>query len=186
VARSFLILHGYLGSGPDHWQTWLAERLRDAGETVAYPDLPDPELPQLPAWRDALDRTLVDGATVVAHSLGCLLWLHACPAAGARAARVLLVAPPSKAGAPAALHPWFPAPLEPAALGPDTRLACAPDDPYCPEGAARIYGAPLGIPVDELPGAGHVNPEAGYGPWPAVEAWCYGASAIANSRIAPG
>ena len=25
--RSFLILHGWQGSGPDHWQTWLAERL---------------------------------------------------------------------------------------------------------------------------------------------------------------
>ena len=49
-----------------------------------------------------------------------------------------------------------------------------------------LYGAPLGIPVDVLPGAGHVNPDAGYGPWPAVEAWCYGASAITSSRIAPG
>ena len=33
----FLILHGYLGSGPDHWQSWLAGRLRAAGERVAYP-----------------------------------------------------------------------------------------------------------------------------------------------------
>jgi serine hydrolase len=49
-----------------------------------------------------------------------------------------------------------------------------------------MYGAPLGIPVDVLPGAGHVNPDAGFGPWPEVEAWCYGASAIASSRIAPG
>ena len=23
-----------------------------------------------------------------------------------------------------------------------------------------------------MPGRGHLNPEAGYGPWPAVEAWC--------------
>ena len=23
----FLILHGYLGSGPGHWQDWLAARL---------------------------------------------------------------------------------------------------------------------------------------------------------------
>ena len=186
MARSFLILHGYGGSGPEHWQTWLAERLRGAGETVAYPDLPAPEEPRLEAWRDVLDRTLVDGATVLAHSLSCLLWLHACPEAGARAARVLLVAPPSKAGAPPGLDPWFTAPLDPAALRAETRLVCAPYDEYCPEGAARTYAEPLGIPVDELPGAGHVNPETGYGPWPAVEAWCYGASAIASSRIAPG
>ncbi len=35
MTRSFLILHGYLGSGPDHWQTWLAARLRAAGEKTA-------------------------------------------------------------------------------------------------------------------------------------------------------
>jgi predicted alpha/beta hydrolase family esterase len=180
VARSFLILHGYLGSGPDHWQTWLAGRLRDAGETVAYPDLPAPERPQLAEWRTALDAVMAGlpaRPTVVAHSLACLLWLHH----GAGAARVLLVAPPSRAGAPEPLHSWFPAPLD-RALG-NARLVISDDDPYCPEGAGAY---PLGIPVDVLPGAGHVNPEAGFGPWPAVEAWCYGASAIASSRIAPG
>jgi predicted alpha/beta hydrolase family esterase len=25
--------------------------------------------------------------------------------------------------------------------------------------------------TDVLLGAGHINPEAGYGPWPAAEAW---------------
>jgi predicted alpha/beta hydrolase family esterase len=49
-----------------------------------------------------------------------------------------------------------------------------------------VYGESLGIPVDALPGAGHINTEAGYGPWPQAEAWCYGASAITSSRIAPG
>ena len=52
------------------------------------------------------------------------------------------------------------------------RIVCSDDDPYCPEGAATLYGEPLGVPVDVLPGGGHLNPEAGYGPWPAVEAWC--------------
>jgi predicted alpha/beta hydrolase family esterase len=35
-----------------------------------------------------------------------------------------------------------------------------------------VYGTPLGIETDLIPGAGHINPEAGYGPWPAVERWC--------------
>ncbi len=153
---------------------------------MAYPDLPAPEQPEPGAWRAALEEAL--GAlparpTVIAHSLGCLLCLHA--GVGARAERVLLVAPPSRAGAPPPLHAWFPVPLQPASAG-DARLVCAPEDPYCPGGAARVYGAPLGIPVDVLPGAGHVIPYYGFGPWPEAEAWCYGASAIASSRIAPG
>jgi uncharacterized protein len=28
-----------------------------------------------------------------------------------------------------------------------------------------------------LPGTGHINPETGYGPWPAAEAWCLDGSA---------
>jgi predicted alpha/beta hydrolase family esterase len=192
LARSFLILHGYEGSGPEHWQSRLADRLREAGETVAYPDLPDPFAPRLPAWRAALADELRGGSTVIAHSLACILWLHHCAEPvlpGPRAERVLLVAPPSPAGAPEPILSFFPAPLDPAAVAAaagETRLVCAPDDPYCPEDAARVYGEPLGIPVDVLPGAGHVNPESGFGSWPEAEAWCYGASAITSSRIAPG
>jgi uncharacterized protein len=190
VARSFLILHGYEGSGPDHWQTWLAERLASAGERVSYPDLPDPYEPSLPAWRAALRRELRPELAVVAHSLACILWLHHSAApVGPRAERVLLVAPPSLAGAPEPIRSFFPVPLEPAgvaAAAEQTRLVCSDADPYCPEGAAAMYGEPLGIDVDLLDGAGHVNPEAGYGPWPAAEAWCYGESAIASSRMAPG
>ena len=195
MARSFLILHGYEGSGPEHWQSWLVERLRAAGETVAYPDLPAPFAPTLPAWRTALEaelRALPGAPIVVAHSLSCVLWLHHCAQPvleGGCAERVLLVAPPSTTGAPRPILPFFPVPLDPprvAAAAAETRLVCAPDDPYCPENAALVYGAPLGLAVDELPGAGHINPAAGFGAWPQAEAWCYGASAITNSRIAPG
>ena len=195
MARSFLILHGYEGSGAEHWQSWLADRLRRAGDTVAYPDFPSPFAPTLPAWRATLEaelRALPDEPVVVAHSLGCLLWLHHCAQPvleGGRAARVLLVAPPSITGAPRAIRGFFPVPLERekvAGAADETRLVCAPDDPYCPEDAASLFGDPLGLEVDVLAGAGHINVEAGYGPWPQAEAWCYGASAIASSRIAPG
>ena len=32
-------------------------------------------------------------------------------------------------------------------------------------------GGTTGVPIDWLEDAGHVNTDAGYGPWPAVEAW---------------
>ena len=42
--------------------------------------------------------------------------------------------------------------------------------------AQTSFGALSGRVTDEqggfLPGAGHINPEAGYGSWPEVEAWC--------------
>ena len=177
ASRSFLILHGLQGSGPGHWQTWLAARLRADGERVAYPDLPDADLPSLPAWRGALDGELdaLPGGevVVVCHSLACLLWLHHVAEGGAQADRVLLVAPPSEAAGLPEIAGFFPVPLPQLADG--ARLVGTDDDPYCPEGAATLYGEPLGIPADVLPGGGHVHQETGFGPWPAAEAWCLGA-----------
>jgi len=174
TTRSFLILHGLQSSGPGHWQTWLAARLRADGERVAYPDLPDPDLPSLAAWRATLDGELAAlpaGETiVVCHSLACLLWLHHVAEGGVQADRALLAAPPSASAGVAEIEGFFPVPLPRLVDG--ARLVCSDEDPYCPEGAAELYGGPLGIPVDVLAGGGHLNPEAGYGPWPAVEAWC--------------
>jgi predicted alpha/beta hydrolase family esterase len=179
ASRSFLILHGLEGSGPGHWQTWLAARLRADNERVAYPDLPDADMPSLHAWREALNGEFVaqpEAETVlVCHSLACLLYLHHVNDGGAQADRVLLVAPPSEDVDLPQIASFFPAPLPTLQVG--ARLVCSDNDPYCPEGAAALYGEPLGIPVDMLPGGGHLNPDAGYGPWPAVEAWCLGSAA---------
>jgi predicted alpha/beta hydrolase family esterase len=113
---------------------------------------------------------------VVCHSLACVLWLHhARRAAGPPVDRVLLVAPPSESVNCADLHGFFPLTVEPSDLGraaTGTRLVCSDNDPYCPEGALRVYGEPLGIDTELIAGAGHINPEAGYGPWPEVERWC--------------
>ena len=172
AARSFLILHGLQGSGPGHWQTWLAARLRADNERVAYPDLPDAELPSLPAWREKLDGELAalpGSCIVVCHSLACLLWLHHVADGGIPAERALLVAPPSESSGVPEIAGFFPVPHPD--LGGGGRLVCSDNDPFCPEGAANLY-ADLGIPIDVIPGKGHMNNEAGYGPWPAVEAWC--------------
>jgi uncharacterized protein len=175
----FLLIHGWHGSGPEHWQRWLGARLRDEGHEVACPDLPDPDEPQLGAWLEALLHELGGRRdwTVVCHSLGCVLWLHHAAARPAPVHRVLLNAPPS---ALAEVPSFFPAPLDADALATaagTTRLVCSDDDPYCPEGADALYGRPLGLPVDLLPGRGHLNADSGLGPWPAMLEWCLGARA---------
>ena len=185
MGRHFVILHGWMANTPDHWQTWLAERLETAGAPVCYPVLPDPDRPRLEPWLEALETLMWEDrdTTVVCHSLACLLWLHHLERGG-RSARALLVAPPSDGLDEPELQSFFPAPR--AELAAETRLVCAPDDPYCPGGAASHY-AHWGVPVDEIGGGAHFNPEAGFGAWPEVEAWCLGqTSAVTSSRIAPG
>jgi predicted alpha/beta hydrolase family esterase len=175
--RPFLILHGWQGSGPDHWQTWLAERL---GEDASYPTLPEPDTPRLDDWLNVLRSELEAAAerrrVVICHSLSCVLWLHhARQVADTAVERVLLVAPPSPSVDSPDLDGFFPLAVERGDLqraAASTRLVCSDNDPYCPEGAREVYGIPLGIETDLIPGAGHINPDAGYGPWPAVERWC--------------
>jgi predicted alpha/beta hydrolase family esterase len=181
-----LILHGWQGSGPDHWQSWLAQRLTDAGVHVQYPALPDCDVPCPDRWGAALHRELRALArgegerVVIAHSLGCVLWLREAAAISEalRVDRVALVAPPCPGAKVPELAKFFPTGADKAAIdaaASRTRLVCTDDDPYCPgRGAAVHWGEPLELVVDLLPGDGHLNPDAGYGAWPAMEAWALG------------
>jgi predicted alpha/beta hydrolase family esterase len=176
---SYLILHGLEGSGPDHWQSWLASRLRERGERVSYPHLPDPFDPHPSDWERALRAELsaLDEPVVLCHSLACLLWLRASAHPDGRlASRVLLVAPPWRDDlAPVARFLEHGARARDVSrAGAETLIVGSDDDPYCPPGAVATYGEPLGIPAHVIAGAGHINTDAGYGEWPEVEAWALG------------
>lgn len=174
---TYLILHGFQNHRPPgHWQHWLADRLRERGHEVRYPQLPEPDAPVLADWLAALEehgRRPADGEFVVlAHSLSVLLWLRA----GERrpdADRVLLVAPPSPrvtASIPAIAA--FADGLDLAEQGLAARLVYGEGDPYCPEGADVHYGTPLGLDTDLVPGGEHLDLDAGYGDWASLLEWC--------------
>ena len=168
-----LILHGLDGSGPGHWQHWLAGQLRDRGEDVLFPDLPDASDPKLEAWLEALAPLRGSDDTVVCHSLACCLWLHHRARGGAAARRVLLVAPPCRDDVPA-IADFFPVPVR-RGLVPEAELWATDNDPYCPPGAASAFADPLGNACEVSEGMGHLNPDVGLGPWPRVLDWLYGA-----------
>jgi predicted alpha/beta hydrolase family esterase len=178
-----VILHGWQGSPPPHWQAWLADQLREAGRDVRFPELPEPDRPTRTDWLAALRDTLrglpETGFDVVAHSLGSLLWLHhasASPAAGSpRPARVALVAPVSPHTAIEELASFQPVPIDIDAVrraAEGTVLVAGDADPYTPEGIGEAYARPLKVAATVLPGAGHINVVSGFGPWPQMLAWC--------------
>ena len=101
--KRVLIIHGWGNERPDgHWHRLLATALRKEGHVVAYPQLPDTELPSLAKWLAVLKVELDmlkeagDGELIVfGHSLGCITWLHIAQGEilKEQASRVMLVAP---------------------------------------------------------------------------------------------
>lgn len=177
-----LMLHGLHGSDPTHWQHWLAGELANHGGLVDLPELPDPGEPQLDVWlratREHLAAAPREGErVVVAHSLGCLLWLH--HSAGEfdpalRVDRVLLVAPPHPSTPEPLIAGFLPPPLDPDALrraAGSTRMVVGVGDEYISVEQARELAAALRIDLDVIPDGGHLNVAANYGSWPAVLKW---------------
>ena len=189
-ARRFLVLHGLENHRPQgHWQWSLADQLRRRGEQVLYPQLPNPDTPQLDEWIDMLVAEwtqMGDGERiVVAHSMGCVVWYEASTrdALSPPADRVLLVAPPGPTFirtpivASFSSGPWKAAPLH-ASSRSRIRLVSSDADPYCTDGpASAVYGEPLDLDAETITGAGHISIDDGYGPWPDVLRWCLDPSA---------
>lgn len=181
VQRRFLVLHGWQNyRAREHWQWQLVASLRDRGEQVLYPQMPNCDNPSLSEWTDLLlaelDQLGPGERVVVAHSLAVLVWLHATPFIKQPVQRVLLVAPPSRRvlATYEELAEFADVTFETGLLrdaAAAVRMVHADDDPFCPEGVAQAYPE-TEWDIDTCPGGGHLDTEAGYGYWPAVEAWC--------------
>ena len=189
----FLLLHGWNGNKPEHWQEWLASELTSAGHDVSLPRMPDPTAPRLAAWLTNLHAAVCsltangDEITVVAHSLGSITWMHYATAAASAgvASRVLLVAPPYVApdvlpiDAPVTIKEFFPPPLVSGAIAAasfQTDIIASDNDKYATYDQVRVYSERLGVPLHLMSGAGHISSTSGYGPWPWVFDWCVGSA----------
>ncbi|WNV83265.1 alpha/beta hydrolase [Umezawaea sp. Da 62-37] len=177
-----LVLHGLNGSGPAHWQNWLAGELAHHGAQVDMPVFADPDRPTLDVWLAELRTHLMAAPStgervVVAHSLACLLWLHhadTCDDPALRVDRVLLVAPPRPQHDEPLIATFVQPPQDPAALrraAASTRLVAGEGDPHLTLAEAKLLAESLRIDLDVIVGGGHLNPDTDYGPWPAVLKW---------------
>jgi len=197
TGRRILVLHGWPNRRPTgHWQWQTVEELRRAGEQVLYPQLPDPDRPSRATWSEVVRAELLqlgDGErVVVAHSLSSLLWLHLAPrlTVQERVSRVLLVAPPDPSLVGELEVAEF-ADLDAAegaaavkASG-DLSVVASDDDPYSAGSGIGVVLDRLGLPtvtLHLLSGQGHLDPDAGYGTWPSMVAWCRDPSTPLRAR----
>lgn len=185
--ETVLILHGWGGNKPAHWQEHLYAALTQEGVTVHYPKMPEPTAPNRAAWLGKVEEEIGEtGAgtvlTVVCHSLGAITWMHYAPRANRQVAdRVLLVAPPyvmpgiPPTDAPPGVEGFFPPPMDAGGIARaarETHIIATDSDDYATFEQSKAYADRLGIPIHLLPGAGHISPYWGYGEWPWVRDWC--------------
>ena len=161
-----LILPGYGDSGDDHWQThW--ERSDPACRRVVQDDWLEPKRID---WVSALERAVAECAAppvLVAHSLACALVAHWAGETRRAVKGALLVAP---ADVDSPLHTadevrsFSPMPMR--RLPFPTIVVASTDDPFASIDRASAFADAWASRLVILEGAGHINADAGFGPWP--------------------
>jgi predicted alpha/beta hydrolase family esterase len=173
-----VIVHGYDGSGPGHWQRWLHDELRACGVAVTFPELPAPTEPRRDEWVGVLAEVVAAAptpVTFVCHSLGCWAvdhWLATTTAPRMRAA--LLVAPPSPLLPFEPVESFLPPPRHRECWAPfaaRTLVVGSDDDDFASAEEITAVASEIDVACRIIPGAGHINVASGYGPWPFALEW---------------
>jgi predicted alpha/beta hydrolase family esterase len=157
-----VIIPGWHDSPPGHWQSLWTHELPGAVR-VTQDDWVNPSRK---AWVTSITQIILaedQPVVIAAHSLGCIATAHLPPEATARIAAALLVAPadPERRSV---LNDFAPVPYQPLPF--KSIIVASNTDPYCPVRTAGAYARAWGSEFVRLQNAGHINLEAGFGPWP--------------------
>jgi len=160
-----LIIPGWQGSGPNHWQTRWQARL----PTARRVEQSDWDRPDRISWGDAIVAAAEScrrPVVLVAHSLGVAAVVHAAPRLPASVAGAFLVAVPDvdAPDLPAAIESFAGLPTAPLPF--PSLLIASRGDPWCRFERAEDLGAAWGSDVIDAGLSGHINSDSGHGPWP--------------------
>jgi predicted alpha/beta hydrolase family esterase len=168
VSCPVLVVPGWGNSGPRHWQT-LWEQANPGWRRVVQRDW---QYPIRAEWVETLAREIHETGrpvVVVAHSLGCLALAH-CAGTGALPIRgALLVVPPDVEDPdfPPVIEGFAPIPREPLAF--PSIVVASRNDPFSDLERSRSLAQAWGSRFVDAGNSGHLNADAGFGPWPLGE-----------------
>ena len=163
---SILILPGFMNSGPEHWQSRWEAKLSTASR-VWEPVMADARKND---WVEALVKSVRAAekpVVLVAHSLGVIATAHAAPLLSEKVRGAFLVAPSNveRDNLTAGIDRAFaPVPRDPLPF--PSLLVASRNDPFCPFEKADEFAASWGSLLVDAGEAGHINVDAGFGPWP--------------------
>lgn len=183
MTGSVLIVPGVGNSGPDHWQTlWEAE-----DETMERLRVDDWNCPSCATWVEAIDAQVPrapESLVVVAHSVGCLAFVHwaAQHSRGQSIRGALLVAVPDPDGPnfPPQAQGFSPVPLQKFPYA--SIVVSSQNDPYANPEYAKSCAEAWGSTLVDVGRAGHINAASNLGDWPEGRAWLERLRAPRKSR----
>ncbi|SFJ27775.1 hypothetical protein SAMN05216304_106105 [Bosea sp. OK403] len=162
-----LIIPGWSGSGPDHWQSRWEARL----PTARRVEQADWLRPRREEWAGRIVeavRAATRPVVLVAHSAGVSAVAHAGEhLKPGEVAGAFLVSPPSEAAKRALpdMEPEFAVHRRETLPFPATVIASA-TDPYCSLDEAKALAEAWGATFVDAGDSGHLNSDSGHGPWP--------------------
>lgn len=170
--RTVLVLPGWNGSGPDHWQT-IWEHKYPALRRVEQRSWAEPKPKE---WIEAISDAVWNAdapVVLVAHSLACIAvahWVRAERSLTRSVEAALLVAPADvedPCRSPDVLRTFAPIPR--ACLPFSSTFVASRNDPYMPLSAARDLAHDWGSTFIDAGNVGHINCASGHGSWPEGE-----------------
>jgi predicted alpha/beta hydrolase family esterase len=174
-APTILFVPGLRDHVEEHWQTLLERKLPGSR---CVPRMERDKLSR-DAWVAELDRSLaaIDGPVIlVAHSAGCMITVHWAQAHARPIHGALLAAPPDFESPMPAGYPttevlrangWLPTPR--ARLAFPSIVAASTNDPLGKYERVVELATAWGSRLVDVGAVGHLNPAAGFGPWPRAE-----------------
>lgn len=157
-----IIVPGWGGSEPAHWQTSLEHELGATRIAVRdwYAPAPAP-------WVTALDAAIAACArppVLIAHSLGCVVIAHWAARMRRNVRGALLVAPADIEAGALKLTPFAPLPSGPLPF--HSIVVASDNDPYVSAERANAMAQRWNSSMWMLEQSGHINVASGHGPWP--------------------
>lgn len=164
----YIIIPGWKGSGPDHWQTYWQKKLFPSSRvSVSSWDEPNPE-----DWVKAINSAVEaanNEVVIVAHSLGCIAftkWVsNAHPHLVAKIQGALLVAPADveRPDCPSTIKTFAPIPSQ--RLPFKSIIIGSENDPAASKKRIQTFSKNWGAQCEIIGKVGHINTLSGHTEW---------------------
>lgn len=159
-----VIVPGYTNSGPRHWQSLWQEK-HPEHLRVEQRDWNNPLKAEWVATLDKFLSGIKKPVVLAAHSLGCITIAHWAAENRRAIIGALLVAPADveRPDAPPPIRDFRPVPLK--SLPFTTIVVASTNDPHVSLRRAQDFAKRWGSRFISIGPAGHINTDAGFGPW---------------------